>query len=113
MARLHLLTAAAALSVLSLASSARAELPVEGPPASPGSRAAAPQEEAPMLPGGVMRALNALVVVGVVEIDRSSTLISSTGVTDTARLPVRDPIWVSPEPPKMPLFFSRVVQLKF
>ena len=66
-----------------------------------------------MLPGQILRMLDALSVIGVAEIDKSSALISTTGIADTARLPVHEAIWVSPEPPTMPLFFSRVVKLKF
>jgi hypothetical protein len=114
MARLHLLLATATLVVLTQSSSAHAEQPIEPPvAASPPNVAASVKEEGPMLPGGIMRVLDALVVVGVAEIDKSSALISHASPTSTAQLPVRAPTWSAPEPPKTPLFYSRVVQLKF
>ena len=64
---LHLLAAASALFVLSQTSSARAELPAAGPPSpnQSASPSAASHEEAPMLPGQILRVLDALAVIGV------------------------------------------------
>jgi len=108
------LVAAAALTILAQSSTARAERPVEVPTAPNPGPSVAPQDEATStLPRPIMRVLGVLEVVGVAEIDKTSALVSSIGVIDTARLEFRAPTWLAPEPPKMPLFFSRLVQLKF
>jgi len=116
MAPLQLLVAAAGLAILQ-SSSADVELPVEVP-APPISASAAPStgtsQEAP-LPTQIMRVLGVLETVGVVEIDRSSKLVSDKGVVDTASLPVRAPNWLpaGPEMPTMPVLYSRMMQLRF
>jgi hypothetical protein len=113
----RLLLAAATLAVLSLSASARAdqpEPPVAGPP-SPSHAANAmhaPKEESVALPPSLMRVFDALVVVGIAELDTSATLITQAVGSDDP-LPLRAPTWLSPEPPKTPLLYSRVMQLKF
>jgi hypothetical protein len=70
-------------------------------------------EEACPLPGGIMRVLVVLETVGVTRIDRTSKLVTKDGIKDTERLPVRAPNWVAPEPPVLPLLYSRMMQLDF
>lgn len=128
MAPLQLLVAAAAGLFLSQSSATplehvvpspsrageEVEMPVEvpAPPANAAVSLAAPESP---LPTQLMRVLGVLETVGVVEIDKSSKLVSEKGVVDTASLPVRAPSWlpVGPETPTMPILYSRMMQLRF
>ncbi|HSO34422.1 MAG TPA: hypothetical protein VLT33_17930 [Labilithrix sp.] len=61
-----------------------------------------------------MRVLDTLEIVGVTRIDWTSKLVSHVSVSDTERLPVRVASWaLVSEPPRMPLLYSRMVQLDF
>jgi hypothetical protein len=122
MAPLQLLIAAAAFSALSSsassASSAQVEESVEVPAAvqetpSPSPSVAAFEAACP-LPNTIMTVLNVLETVGVTRVDRTSKLVSHTGVSDTERLPVRIASWASAsEPRPMPILYSRMMQLDF
>jgi hypothetical protein len=108
MAPLQLLIAAA----FSLASPsvARAGVPVYALPAV----RVASFKPACLLPSGIMRVLDSLETVGVLRVDRTAKLVSSVGVTDTEPLPVRVASWVAAsEPPRLPIFYARMVQLDF
>jgi hypothetical protein len=122
MAPLQLLVAAAGLFLSQSSASAtpamnpapEVELPVEVP-APPANAAASVATQDSPLPTQIMRVLGVLETVGVVEIDKSSKLVSEKGVVDTASLPVRAPSWlpVGPETPTMPILYSRMMQLRF
>lgn len=116
MAPLQLLLASA-FSLLSPASPwfARAAVPAlvvrEIPSPSP---SVASFEAACPLPHEIMRVLDTLEIVGVTRIDWTSKLVSHVSVSDTERLPVRVASWaLVSEPPRMPLLYSRMVQLDF
>ena len=93
MARLHHVLAAGVLAVLTHATVARAEAP-PAPPAAPAAPAAAM--------GHLMVVLD---VLGVVE--------KGAPKTTAATLAPRTPTWLSPDPPKTPLFYSSLVVAKF
>lgn len=117
MAPLQLLLAAA----FSLASSSSAHAEVSAAEAKaavremPSARpSVASFEAACPLPNDIMRVLNALEVVGAIRVDRTAKLVSTEGVTDTERLPVRAADWAAAsEPPRMPFFYARMMQLNF
>ena len=119
MAPLLLLVSAAAFSFLSH-STARAAVTVDADAApvvlelpSP-SPSVASFEAACPLPNEFMRVLNLVEAVGVTRVDRTAKLVSRTGVADTERLPVRVATWASvSEPPRMPILYSRMMQLDF
>lgn len=116
MDRQRLLVASAVLAVVVVRfdpPSARAEGAGESALSGPPVAVVATTDDASMLPVGIVRILDALAMVGLAEVDKTSAMMSRSGVLDTPWLPVRVPSWVSPEPPRTPLFYSRVLQLTF
>lgn len=118
MAPLQLLVAAAAFFVLSPSSPASAEVQVDARPALRELPSASPHvasvAAACPLPNEIMRILDTLEGVGVARVDRTSKLVSHVGLTDTERLPVRAASWAAAsEPPRMPIFYARMIQLDF
>ena len=118
MAPLQLLVASA-FALLSPSSPwfARAAVPVDALVVreipSPSPSVASFQAACP-LPHEIMRVLDTLEIVGVTRVDRTSKLVSHAGVSDTERLPVRMANWAGvSEPPRMPILYTRMVQLDF
>ena len=109
---------AATFSLLSSQSPARIAEAVESPPVvlevpSP-SPSVASYEQACPLPNELMRVLEMVETVGITRVDRTAKLVSRSGVADTQRLPVRMTTWASAsEPPRMPILYTRLVQLDF
>lgn len=67
-----------------------------------------------LLPNDIMFLLDTAETIGMTRIDRTSKLVSRNGVVDTERLPVRAPTWAeASEPPRMPLFYGRMMSIDF